>query len=351
MHLRALIVTLMLVLAGCVTPHPVVEEPPAVVIPGDTWRKVDRDIISASEDAKVRVKQYAHDSMESWKTLVHQRTESDFIPWFSSYWTEQWLTMKVTWYKVNNSKDGKTPEQRLSSYLQEQYHDRVLTPVASQVDPDLITGRAMTFYIQALGMQLQSIPQRYGIPSDQFDRRLNEVPAITLAPPATRSASLYDMIHTDPATLPAYAALMEHIHLTAGGIKGRPSDANISTAAIRSSKKLEASLAPRGVAGAVAAAVGRAAGMMISVGMAGFGVIAHERERPEMEAQLRENLNGALDAEWRSLMENPDIGVLAGVNHLTHNIEGELGKTAALPGEFEPGAAQTPQPDDEAVQE
>ncbi|WP_397452911.1 hypothetical protein [Pseudomonas sp. NA-150] len=350
MNLRALIVAVMLVLAGCATPHPVVEQPPAVVVPGDTWRKVDRDIISASQDASVRVRQYAHDSMESWRNLVRQRTESDFIPWFSSYWTEQWLTMKVTWYKVSNGQAGETPEQRLSIYLQEQYHDRVLTPVASQVDPDLITSRAITFYIQALGMQLQSIPQRYGIPTDQFDRRLNEVPAITLAPPATRSASLYDMIHTDPATLPAYAALVEHIRQASTDVKGRPSDSDISTAAIRSSKKLEAQLAPRGVASAVAAAVGRAAGVMISVGMAGFGAIAHERDRPEMEALLRQNLQGALDAEWRALMENPNTGVLAGVNHLSGNIEGELGKTAALPDEFQPGTPQTPQTDDQAAE-
>jgi hypothetical protein len=40
--------------------------------------------------------------MERWKLLVRERAEADFIPWFSSYWTQQWLTAKVAWYKLGS---------------------------------------------------------------------------------------------------------------------------------------------------------------------------------------------------------------------------------------------------------
>ena len=46
---------------------------------------------------------------------------------------------------------------------------------------------------------------------------------------------------------------------------------------------------------------------------------------------LRESLNAALSDMWLGLMEDPASGVMAGVNHISGQIEGALSKTFAQP--------------------
>ena len=59
------------------------------------------------------------------------------------------------------------PERRLAMYLQEQYHKRVIEPVAEQINPEGIRDRASELYLQLFGQQLPTIIQRYNAPPDQ----------------------------------------------------------------------------------------------------------------------------------------------------------------------------------------
>lgn len=325
----------MVVLVGCATRDRASDLLPPVQVSEMTWWQVDSDIGAASLAARGPSGNYARGFMDSWRGRIHERTEADFIPWLTGYWTQQWLAIKVAWYKLSTGEGPDPAVRRLAIYLQEQYHDRVLAPVVKEIDPDAVRGQATKLYIQLLGEQLQAIPRRYGVPQDQFDRRLKGIPAIALAPRVAPTASLYEIVHADPiANLPAYVALMDQIRKAAGGIG--PTDARISPVAKRASEKLVAKLATSGGASAAAAAAGGVAGIVISLGAAGFGAFAHEKDRPEMEAQLRENLDAALDDTWQRLMEDPATGVLAGVFHIATQIERGVAKTLTQPLELAP---------------
>jgi hypothetical protein len=342
-NMRALIIPVLAMLAGCASaPKPA---PAPVHISPETWHQVDQEILAASKTATAPARHYATQTMDSWMDSVYKRTESDFIPWFTGYWTQQWLTMKVSWYKVSRSKGEPSAAQRLDDYLQEQYHERVLDPVSEEIDPEAVTAQATAYYIQLLGQQLPPIAQRYNIPDEQFAAHLNAIPAISLSPPPTSAASLYQLVKAEPLTkMPAYVALIDQIHKVATGPEaGRP-DAGISSVAIHSSEKLEASLAPRGAASAVAAVVGRVAGLMISVGTIGIGAIAHQSQRAEMEEQMRNSLYSALNEKKRSLIDNPDFGVLAGVYYLADQIEGSLGDAPLMPSSLDDVKTDTPPP-------
>ena len=352
MNLRALIVALLVVLAGCAIPHRAPEVVAPVVIPQSTWLQVDQDIIAASKDATEQVRVYSRGSMDHWRVRVYEQTEENFIPWFSSYWTQEWLSMRVTWYTLSAGGETDPSAKRLGLYLQEQYHDRVLNPVAVEIDPDAVMGQSIEFYIQLLGKQLQTIAQRYGVPQDQLDRRLNDIPAIALAPPPDHNASLYQMIHAEPlAKLPAYVALTERIHNAAGGAGVQSSDAAILSVAIQTNEKLEDQLATRGVASIASAATGKVAGMMISMGMAGFRAAAHETARLEMEAQLRKNLGTAFDEAWLKLVKSPTFGVMAGVYYLSGQIEESLAKAVTLPVIIGPVPREVPLPGTQPLQD
>jgi hypothetical protein len=348
--LRALCVVLMLALAGCAVPVRPPERPPVpappVHVPESTWWQVGHDVAAASVAAKASARDDARNAMADWKHRIMKRTETDFIPWFTDFWTQQWLAMKVAWYKLSAEEGADPTVKRLSTYLQAQYHERVLDPVAREINPDAVRAQATKHYVQRLGAQLQKIPQRYGVPVDQFDRRIKAISAIALTPQQGPTASLHDLVHADPiATLPAYAALSTRIREDSGIAGEGPSDARISPVAQRASEILVDRLITSSGASAAAAVVGGGAGVIISFGAAGFGAIAHEKERPKMEAQLRESLGLVLDDMWLALVEDPGTGVMAEVYHLSGQIEGSLVKTLTQPAPFEPAPRGMPLPD------
>src|SRR5690606_403578 len=139
---------LLLAIGGCARSRPTPAPQPPVVLSQAAWQRVDWDIIDAPEGASRSAQHYARRSMQVWKEAVHARTEADFIPWFTGYWTQQWLTLKVAWYKVSKNQQTAPGEDRLALYLQEQYRERVLEPVAREINPQLIRERATQLYVQ-----------------------------------------------------------------------------------------------------------------------------------------------------------------------------------------------------------
>jgi hypothetical protein len=321
--LRSLVLAVLIALAGCATTERG-QQAGAVTVSQDAWRQVDQQIIAASKSAIGQAEVYARGSMEHWRVLVYERTEAEFIPWFSSYWTQEWMAVKVSWYAASAKGEADSASNRLALYLQEQYREQVLEPVAVEIDPEAIRAAATSYYVRLLDQQVRVIAQRHQIPNELMNRRLHGIPAINLGPPAARNASLYEMVHTEPLnTLPAYAALIDHVNKAATTGSG-PSDAVIATVAQRTSEKIEAQFATRGAAGAAAAVAGKAAGALISVGVAGVRAIIHEGERPEMEAQIRKSLSAAFDEAWFRSLKHPLSGVLAPVYYLDEEIEGSL---------------------------
>jgi len=313
---------LLLAMAGCAAKRPA--PPPPQPLPPAVWQRIDQDLLNASVAATASANDYARRSMRVWREQVQQRTENDFIPWFTGYWTQQWLTLKVAWYKMNGGNGAEPPEKRLALYLQEQYHQRVIDPVAEQIDPEGIRDRASELYLQLLGQQLPAIIQRYNAPPEQLSQRLNRIPVIALGPPEARNASLYQLLRAKSlAQQPAWQSLREHLHQQASRAPGK-TDVGLSSVATQASEKLGATLAPRGAASAIAAAVGKAAGTMISVAVAGYGMITHDREQPQMVEQLRVILGVALNEEWQELMENRQSGAMAGVYYLSGQVEDSL---------------------------
>jgi hypothetical protein len=339
--LRAVVVALIVAAAGCTAPARQPERPPdmkpPVHVSDDTWLQVDGDIAAASAAAKVVADGYARDAMANWKRLVQARTERDFIPWYTSFWTQRWLAMKVAWYKLSGDEGSDPTVARLSAYLQAQYRDRVLDPAAREINPDAVREQATQRYVRYLGTQLQEIRQRHGVPPDQFDRRLGDIPAIAPEPPAAPTVSLHELVHAKTlARLPAYAALTEQVRKAAGSSGNGPSDARISAVAKRASDKLAARLIASGSASAAAAAVGGGVGAIVSFGSAVLGAAEYEKDRPFMEAQLRETLDLALEDMWLDLVESQATGVMAEVHLLSRQIENGLVRTLTHPAEPEP---------------
>lgn len=307
--LRLLLAAPLLALAACASAPP-------VQVSAHTWSQVDQAIAAASREAEDQARQYAVAAMGRWLLLVQQQTEEEFIPWFSGYWTQQWLGIRVSWYKL-----GGDEVQRLAAYLQAEYQAQVLEPVAEQISPERIQQGAMRIYVRQLDMRLQSIPARHGVPQPQFDARLEALPAIA----GTPGASLRQLLRADPLErLPAYAALRERVRAGPGG--DWSSDPGISLVAERTSERLVDEMTTSGAASLVSAMIGRAAGSALSLGVTLFTAIARANDRPQSEAQLRLGLQATLEQETQALLRSREHGVLAGVWQLSGQIERGLGQ-------------------------
>lgn len=313
---------LVLLLPGCASrvAEPVARAPVSPAV----WRQVDGELLNASRSATQQAEVYAQGSMEHWRTRIYQQTDEHFIPWFSGYWTQEWLALKVGWYSLNDRGDDAQASRRLAGYLQEQYQQRVLAPVALEIDADGITGEAMEFYVQLLRQQVQLSTVRHQLPVPQLDQHLARIIAIDLGPQAGQRASLQQLLQVEPvARLPAYAPLLQQIHAGPATDQGEAAP-GVSQVAQVTSEKLQAQFASRGVAGAVAAAVGRVAGALISVGVAGVRALVQSNEREDLQAQTRRDLGVAFDQAWLKQLHDPEHGVMAGVYYLARQIEAQL---------------------------
>ena len=311
-------------LGGCVhAPAPVVEPPaPLYHVQPGTWRAIDEQILTASVYARHESGAYARVAMDDWQERVRRRIEEVFIPWYSSYWTQQWIATRVAWYKLQYTEGEAAPEERLVSYLQEQFYVQVLEPVSSFVDPHAVMEETAAGYLRELKYRLDRLPFEYRIPVAAFNQHLDAIPAIVVLAVPLQDASLYQVLQAaDLATVPAYATLLGQIAAVNGAGDLTPSPDRLHNVARQAVTKLVGTLALRGGATAASTVVGGFLGVLISAGAAAWGVVEHDHEKPGMETQLRDNLDAALDVMWQGLVEDHHGGVTAVVHHMSTQIE------------------------------
>ena len=309
-------------LAGCTRPPPRIEAIPAPLyhIEPAILRTIDEQILAASVYARHESGAHARIAMDEWRERVRKRTVDVFIPWYSDYWTQQWIATRVAWSKLEYTEGGATPEERLTGYLQEQFYTRVLEPVSGFVDPHAVMDETTDRYLQELKCQLDTLPFEYGIPEDAFNRHLDTIPAIVVQ--AQQEVSLHELLQAaDRSALPAYATLLVQIAAVNDGTGPQPSPDRLHAVARSAVTRLVDSLTVRGGATATATVVGGFWGILISVGAGVWGVLEHDHDKPVIEAQLLENLDAALEVMWQGLVEDQDGGVTAVVHHISQQIE------------------------------
>lgn len=319
-----LLIIFVAALGGCSHSPSQVEVPPAPLFhvkPG-VWRAIDEQILTASVHARNESEAYARVAMDEWQWRVSQRIDEVFIPWYSSYWTQQWIASRVAWYKLQYSEGEATPEERLVNYLQEQFYAQVLEPVSSFVDPHTVMEDAAAGYLRELKGRIDQLPFEYRIPVAAFNQHLESIPAIAVLAVPRQDASLYEVLQApDLSALLAYEALLVQIVAVNGATGTTPSPDRLQIVARRAVTKLVGTLVLRGGSTAASTIAGGFWGVLISAGAAAWGAVEHDHNKQGIEAQLRENLSAALDVMWLDLMEDQHGGVTAVVHHMSTQIE------------------------------
>jgi hypothetical protein len=311
--------------------------PPLPATP-EVWRLVDADIRDASRLAAAEAERYAYAALSDWMARVGRQTEEAFIPWYTSYGTQQWLALKVGWYGLGSAEHERKAAERLAEYLQEQYDKRVLQPVSEETDPQKIRERSAALFVGSLAGDLRDLPGRYRLPEDDLRERLERITLIELAAPAPQRASLAEVLTADdPARIPAYAALLRRIGPSEEGLAPAMVRDRLYPLARSSADKLASQLALQGGATMAGLALGGIGGLLVSVGVSSWQAREHEKARPAQEAELRASLESALDEAAHFLRDDPYAGVAAPVHHMRDQIEtGLLGPEVLAAGPYPP---------------
>lgn len=305
---------------------------PAYRFQPGTLRAIDEEIYNASVYARHETGAYARVAMEEWLWRVRQRIETVFIPWYTGYWTQQWIAIKVSWYELQEDEGEPAAEERLVSYLQEQFYMQVLEPVSSFVDPHTVMQDATVSYLRELKGMIDPLPARYQVPVAAFNRHLESIPAIAGNGVPQRDASLYAVLQSvDLPDAAAYKSLLAQIAAVDDGATPVLSADRLKIVARRAVDKLIGTLTVRGGATAASTIVGGFWGLLITTGSAAWGVMEYDNEKPVMEAELRENLNAALELIWQDLMEDEHDGVTSMVYHMSSQIEAAVFQPVQTP--------------------
>jgi hypothetical protein len=279
---------------------------------------------------------YARAALERWLERVQARTESDFIPWATSYWTHQWLALKLAWYRADDSIDERAAMARLTDYLHDSYRSKVLEPVAREIDPLRIMDQASGLYASTLAADLDELRERHGVPRHQFGTSLNGYLAISSPP----GASLRDLVEAETVTqLAAYQALTASLRRAGEGTGLAGGHTALWSVAQRTAERLSTTLTVRGGA-AASSVLGGVPGALLGLGISAWDATTYEQERPSLEATLRSDLDAALRrAQWRLLSDRKQ-GVLAPVAHIAEQL------SAAFPEPLRPPSYASDAPEE-----
>jgi len=314
-------VLLLATLDGCVPP-PQTPPPPVYRFQPATLRAIDERIYADSVQARNEAEAYARVAMDEWRWRVRQRIEEDFIPWYSSYGVQQWIAAKIVAFKLLYTEGEATPEDQLVSYLQEQFYEQVLEPVSGFVDPQTVMEDAAVNYLRELGKRLDQLPSIYGVPTEAVDEHLASIAAIRVSGQPSEQASLYEVLHaSDLSRLPAYQALRGEVLAVSAAANPSPSADRLRIVANQAVARLLDSVTLRGGVATVTTLVEGYWKIAITAASAAYGAIEHQQEKPELETQLRENLDAAMNLLWQELVEDPRYGVTGLMHRLSDEIE------------------------------
>jgi hypothetical protein len=261
------------------------------------------------------------------------------LPWYVSYWTQEWLAVKFAWYQSDETDGEAEAERRLAAYLQEKYQAQVLEPASEVADPGRLLHQATALYLFTFAEQANVIGRRYRIPEPAFRERLARIPAVPGDGGEAGLALGPLLAAARPDRLPPYAALLGQVERAGVNVNARLRQGGLVPAAHRVAGQFAGRLATRGGSAAAAAAVGGPAGLVLSLGVTVWSASEHENQKPVLEAELRAILEPALERMRYRLLQDSERGLLGAVNRIQGQIEPGLGMLPAevpAPKQVEP---------------
>lgn len=311
---------------GCAFRSPtIVQNDRVIQLPPGKWREIQEEIWTASTLAHFEAESFAHEAMQEWMKRVREKTTSEFIPWYTGYWAQQWIGLKAGWYEMNREEGEPPVADYLVTYINKRYYDLVLEPAGMPLDPRLISEQSAAQYVRMLSEQLQYIPEMYSVSLPSLQQKLERISLIKLHDEKAKGVSLSVLLERASLTgVGAYDSLLAQTGVSSVQGKYATRKEPLQVVVEDTVARLVAELPVRAGGSAAALLAGETLGLFISAGVVAWSMNAHEQKKPDIESQLSSALDSGLNQMWERLMKDPELGVLFPVNHMQRQIEKSL---------------------------
>lgn len=267
------------------------------------WSRVDAEVAKVLHKGRTAAAEFAGQRVDQWIAANMQRVDSEFLPWYFSYWTQQELGLKSLLYQVVHWVDSGTPSaaERITRRVQEEFAIRVLRPQVAQMELERMVKDTVALYSETVRSGLDVVAGQYDIHPAEWDRYINDVAVMIRQAESGRSVSLSLKAMTAVAAGGA-VVLYRLLRPAFTRLTARLSARLAGRAATKMASKTGAQAAAR--------VGGRFAGALIAVGVIIWDVWDHYNTRKQAQPVLRQNIADYFAELKQALLNDPEFGVV-----------------------------------------
>lgn len=307
-----------LIIAHSIFPAPLksLHQELTVIIP-PSLDKLDKDISQAVRTAHQSARDYAQLELDEWQGELEPRIDG-FLDWYFDYFTQKrleisapaiWLS-SATIHLINSHRTA--PEEAVNSKLtqefQKEFTKRVLVPQTAQLRFEVITTEAAALFVTELSEKTASIRSRYRIPQGQWNRYLETIATtVNDTEGHLSNLSLKTLVGGG-----GYLAAKPLLVPTLAKVGSKVSVKFTSSAAAKVAAK---------TGGSVASELGTTlVDPVVGVSIILWDLWDYQHTVAVDRPLLRSNISSYIKSMEKSLLDNPETGIMAAINQLEQNI-------------------------------
>ena len=279
--------------------------------------KVDQSIVAAITKAEKSAEAFATEELDKWIEELSPRVDV-FLDWYFSYFNQKkiefstpfnWLSSAI-FHQFNHQKlsPDKAVAKKMTEDFQREFAKRVLVPKNAQIKFEVLTADTINLYVSELGNNITKVQSQYRIPQGKWERYLNDIST-------TISDTEGNISHLSLKLLAGgggYLIAKPLIVGFAGKVTSKVSGKFASKAAAKVAAK---------TGGAVTAELGSSLiDPVVGIGILIWDIWDYSHTVEVERPMLRNNILDYLDNVERSLLKNPENGIMAAIYQLEDGI-------------------------------
>lgn len=289
-----------------------------VMVPAIPHRgNMDKALLEAVETAHASAQAFAQDELDDWEIKLEGRVDH-FLDWYFGYLNQKkmefmtplvWVSSAAI-HSVNpkHMKANEAVMARFTGEFQKQFAKQVLVPQTAQMRLENLTTETVNHYLLALRQNMDQVQVKYRIPQGQWDRYLSDISTTIQDTEGNLSNLSLKMLVGGSG----YLLTKPLVLATVTKIGTKVSSKMAGTAAAKLAAK---------TGGTVAAELGTSlVDPIVGVGIFIWDIWDYQHtvdlERPLLKANLLDYLQGV----ERSLLNDPETGVLSAIAQLEQGI-------------------------------
>ena len=155
-----------------------------IVAPRPDWSQVDRSTAVAVQAARSRAERFAAAELDEWQAELVPRVDR-FLDWYFDFFNQKRLEFSApfSWVysAIAHSINAAHPPadeavaETLTAEFQKEFSKRVLAPRIAQMRFELIASNSVNLYLSDLSQNINAVQSQYHIPQGQWERYLDDI--------------------------------------------------------------------------------------------------------------------------------------------------------------------------------